>query len=379
MAAQRDSRGKVRMKIRTIAEIAGILIVIGVLSASGAAYYAFQTFKVGGPVYSGIVLTKDLVSDILPPPEYIVEAYLEATLALNDPANAKEHAARISVLEKDYGERRRYWEASPLEVSLKQRLTRGAHQPAAEFWTLARQSFFPALQRADIAAARDAYGRMTRAYFAHRAQIDNVVTEANRLNAATEQAAATEERRIEWRTLALLATVVALILASAAGTVLFLVRQIAGLKSSIQALAEGKSGAEIPYCNASSEIGYIARAMQVLEGNLAEHERLRSEKDEAEREAAERRKGEMEALADVFETAIGQVVCMLPAWPALAAPASCAVLLRPELLHAMPSKPARRRATIAAEILNIESSMGDLYSGCARYFDVQPTIVRPPQ
>ena len=64
----------------------------------------------------------------MPPPEYIVEAYLEATLALNDPANAKEHAARISVLEKDYGERHRYWEASPLEVSLKQRLTRGAHR-----------------------------------------------------------------------------------------------------------------------------------------------------------------------------------------------------------------------------------------------------------
>ena len=202
------------MKIRTIAEIAGILIVIGVLGASGAAYHAFQRFKVGGPVYGGIVLTKDLVSDILPPPEYIVEGYLEATLALNDPANAKEHAARIAVLEKDYGERHRYWEASPLEVSLKQRLTRGAHQPAEEFWTLARQSFFPALERADIAAARDAYGRMTRAYFAHRAQIDNVVTEANRLNAATEQAAATDERRIEWKILVLLATVVSLILAS---------------------------------------------------------------------------------------------------------------------------------------------------------------------
>ncbi len=296
------------MKIRTIAEIAGILIVIGVLSASGAAYYAFQTFKVGGPVYSGIVLTKDLVSDILPPPEYIVEAYLEATLALNDPANAKEHAARISVLEKDYGERHRYWEASPLEVSLKQRLTRGAHEPAAEFWTLARQSFFPALERADIAAARDAYGRMTRAYFAHRAQIDNVVTEANRLNAATEQAAAADESRIEWKILVLLATVVSLILASAASVALCLVRQIVKLKSSMQALAEGNLGAEIPYCGATSEIGDIARAMQVCERQLAENERLRAEQDEAERVAATRRKAEMDALARDFETAIGQVV-----------------------------------------------------------------------
>ena len=128
-----------------------------------------------------------------------MSAYLEATLALNGPANAKEHAARIAALEKDYGERHRYWEASPLEASLKQRLTRGAHEPAAEFWTLAKQSFFPALESGDIAAARDAYSRMTSAYRAHRAQIDNVVIEANRLNAATEQAAATDESRIEWK------------------------------------------------------------------------------------------------------------------------------------------------------------------------------------
>jgi methyl-accepting chemotaxis protein len=296
------------MKIRTIAETAGILIVIGVLGASGAAHYAFQKFKVGGPVYSRIVLTKDLVSGILPPPEYIVEAYLEATLALNDPANAKEHAARISVLEKDYGERHRYWEASALEASLKQRLTRGAHQPAEEFWTLARQSFFPALERADIAAARDAHGRMTRAYIAHRAQIDNVVAEANRLNAATGQAAAAEESRIELKILVLLATVVSLILASAAGAVFCLSSRIVRLKSSIRAMADGNHGAEIPYCNASSEIGDIARAMQVLKGNLAENERLRVEKDEAGQVAATRRKAEMDALAQDFETAIGQVV-----------------------------------------------------------------------
>ena len=48
---------------------------IGVLS--------FNQLHVGGPVYTKIVEGKDLVADILPPPAYVIEAYLEATLALD--------------------------------------------------------------------------------------------------------------------------------------------------------------------------------------------------------------------------------------------------------------------------------------------------------
>ncbi len=42
-----------------------------------------QQISVGGPVYSRIVQGKDLVADILPPPAFVIEAYLEATLAAN--------------------------------------------------------------------------------------------------------------------------------------------------------------------------------------------------------------------------------------------------------------------------------------------------------
>jgi hypothetical protein len=48
---------------------------------------------------------------------------------------------------------------------------------------------------------------------------------------------------------------------------------------------------------------------------------------------------------------------VLPAWPPLPAPASCALLLRPELLHASPARPAAKRAATAVGILNISSSV----------------------
>ena len=34
--------------------------------------------KVNGPIYGQVVNGKDLVADILPPPEYIIESYLTA-------------------------------------------------------------------------------------------------------------------------------------------------------------------------------------------------------------------------------------------------------------------------------------------------------------
>jgi hypothetical protein len=48
---------------------------------------------------------------------------------------------------------------------------------------------------------------------------------------------------------------------------------------------------------------------------------------------------------------------VLPAWPPLAAPASPALLLKPELLHAGPISAATKRAAATVDILNIWSSV----------------------
>jgi hypothetical protein len=48
---------------------------------------------------------------------------------------------------------------------------------------------------------------------------------------------------------------------------------------------------------------------------------------------------------------------VLPAWPPLAAPASPALLLKPELLHAGPISAATKRAATTVDILNIWSSV----------------------
>ncbi|MCK7472882.1 MAG: hypothetical protein MZV49_03855 [Rhodopseudomonas palustris] len=86
---------------------------------------ALKQLRVGGPLYTQIKLGSDLVADILPPPAYIIEAYLEATLALRRLlADLSGHAAKLAKLHKDYGERKELLDqGSDLEDGIKKLLT----------------------------------------------------------------------------------------------------------------------------------------------------------------------------------------------------------------------------------------------------------------
>src|SRR5690242_11288632 len=97
----------------------GGIVTIGYLLTLATSHYALSTLKVGGPVFSKIAVGKDLIADILPPPAYLLEAYLEATLALNAQAqagassevarNAGAHVEKLKALQKDYEDRQTFW------------------------------------------------------------------------------------------------------------------------------------------------------------------------------------------------------------------------------------------------------------------------------
>ncbi|MBA2397733.1 MAG: hypothetical protein H0V72_03385 [Bradyrhizobium sp.] len=78
------------MKIRV--SISAAIILFGVTTGLGLAAmvitsgYALNQLRIGSALYSHIKLGNDLVADILPPPEYVVESFLEVTLALRDPS-----------------------------------------------------------------------------------------------------------------------------------------------------------------------------------------------------------------------------------------------------------------------------------------------------
>src|ERR1035438_4568026 len=159
---------KLRLTIARAMVLFGLVTAIGLAAVVFTGIYALSDVKVGGALYDKIKLGNDLVADILPPPEYVIESYLEATLALNNPAELAVHRDRLVQLKKEYDERREFWSKSELDPAIKVKLTEQSHREVQRFWTAIEQVFLPALARADAATATKSYAEMTAAYLAHR-------------------------------------------------------------------------------------------------------------------------------------------------------------------------------------------------------------------
>ena len=165
------------------------------LIVAGFAVYGFWSFrtlnelKVNGPTYQRIVQGKDLIADILPPPEDIIESYLVSLQAIS--ASGPERKVLLADLDRlraDYATRRAYWTREALEPAIRQQMDL-AHQPAQEFFQIAVTQFRPALEQDDAAGAASALALMTQRYAIHRAAINRTVELATVRNTADEAAA----------------------------------------------------------------------------------------------------------------------------------------------------------------------------------------------
>jgi len=177
-------------------KLAHLFAALLAILVAGFALYGAWSFKVlgelkvNGPLYQRIVQGKDLIADILPPPEYIIESYL-VSLQAASAAQAERKALidNLKALKADYDTRHAFWIQEGLEASLRDLLLVQADQPAQEFYRLAFEQFIPALERDDAPAAGAALGAMKARYDAHRAAINQLVETATKRNAADEERA----------------------------------------------------------------------------------------------------------------------------------------------------------------------------------------------
>ncbi|MEI6557360.1 MAG: methyl-accepting chemotaxis protein [Rhodospirillaceae bacterium] len=277
-------------KIVTIVTALGSLLIIGLLALVAMSAFTIGKVKVGGPIYDRIVTGKDLVADILPPPEYIIEAYLEVTLALNEPASVEAHGKKLAQLRKDYNERRAYWSSRPIDPAIIAKLTVTSDGHVQKFWQELERHFLPALAAGDIAAAARSYQELTGSYAAHRAVIDEIVKDSERLTSEIEAVAAAEERTLTLGEYGLAALVLLLVIGCVVGLARSVVHPLTRMTEAMTQLAGGRLEVAVPSLDRRDEIGEMAVAVEVFKKNAlaavraaaAETERL-----EAERLAAE--------------------------------------------------------------------------------------------
>ena len=126
---------KLAINLSLAARIVAVVMLLGCGLNILASYYSLNELKVGGPVYQRVIQGKDLVADVLPPPEYLIEAFLEVNLARGDVAALDGHKQRLAKLRKDYDERHDYWARQTLEASVRDILLRESDTPARRFWS----------------------------------------------------------------------------------------------------------------------------------------------------------------------------------------------------------------------------------------------------
>jgi methyl-accepting chemotaxis protein len=293
------------MKISSLAKLASALLILGCVALLATSHYALQKLKVGGATYSRIVLGKDLIADILPPPEYIIESYLEATLALNDPSSAAARRERLATLRKDYDTRHAFWLEQDFDV--RDTLTEGAHEPAVRFWKITEDTFLPALEKGDMETARAAYAELSAAYAAHRAKIDETVQGANTFVAGTEADAHSQELWIMSAVWILSGLMLALLIASAFGLSKGFVTPIVRITESMSGLAAGDLSTPIPYLGRKDEVGDMAHGLQAFKDTLTAKQRADASAATEARAKTERAQRRLE-LTENFDKAVGTII-----------------------------------------------------------------------
>ena len=276
------------LSIKSGITIFGIVFAAGFAAILFTSHVALSTLKIGGPVYNQISLGKDLVADILPPPEYILESYLEATLALNDRAGLQEHKARLTELHKEYDDRHSYWQQQPIKEDIKSLLTERSDAEVREFWSQTEDAFLPALERGDMDTARKAYAAMTRNYNAHRAIINQIVTATNTENDRIQAEADATGHFYAVIVWCVAAIVLVLLAGGLTWLALSVVRAITRITASMSRLAQHDLAVEIEGLGRKDEVGEMATAVQVFKTSMIEAGRLKEEQELAQRAAAAR-------------------------------------------------------------------------------------------
>ncbi len=293
--------------------VAKAIILFGLVIAGGFAAVlitnslALKELKVGGPLYRQIVLGKDLIADILPPPEYVIESYLEATLAVKNPGELAQHRDRLAQLRKDYDLRHEYWLTADYNEPLRSKLVNDSHAEVMKFFA-AVDTLLPAIEKGDAAAIDAAYAAVSSAYQAHRNVVDAIVAGANTENARVEaEAAATDA---SYLTILWAVTAIVLILVASGITAIALgvIRPIIRMTGVMTTLAEGQLDIAIPATARGDEIGAMARAVEVFGDNARENEKLRQQQEEDRHRNDEQLKSEMLQLTETLEHEVNETV-----------------------------------------------------------------------
>lgn len=260
------SRIFIRTKLLVLIAISVLgLAIFGVLS-----YYTIEKLKVNGKLYSKIVEGKDLVADILPPPEYIIESYLITFEMVNAKSDneLEDYISNFKNLEKDYYNRHEYWSNILEQGEIKKNLIQLSFEPADKFYKKINSELIPLLRSNDKEKALVLIDHEIKPlYNEHRKFIDTVVELSNKQNVNVETVAA-YEIHLSYVVLALLfLTIIIVNILFSYFIIISITRPLKRGVDFAKQIANGNLQSEFIFTN-DDEIGQLAKSLTEMATQL---------------------------------------------------------------------------------------------------------------
>ncbi|HWU04130.1 MAG TPA: methyl-accepting chemotaxis protein [Novosphingobium sp.] len=262
------------------ARVATRTLIALVIAAIVIAGLAIGQIRYGGPIYRKNALQDELLADILPPPAYVVEPYLEASLMLTNPRESQAHIAALARLRSDYETRKTYWQTAPLPADefavLKQ-----SQKSADAFWSALDARYLPAARAGDLQTMQRVHdAELAPAYAAQHGAILQLVDMSGAWRAR-------EGRRDGWTVGLALGAVALMALALVAALWWVgrtarerLVEPLGAMTRAMERMAGGDLSQPAPGAERGDEVGIMARALEVFR-----HAGIAKQKAEEEQQA----------------------------------------------------------------------------------------------
>jgi methyl-accepting chemotaxis protein len=248
------------------------MIGVSILSLAGLGIFFFTAInevKVSGPIYQAIAREMDLRSDILPPPEFIVETHLtvlQIEKALrSDPKQIDQLVKNLDGLKHDFDDRQSHWKdvlpsSTPLEIQIRGGILTESRDPAIKYFQVLFDQFLPAVKQGDDLKANAIIGtQLTPLYTQHKAAIESLADLTEKSQSLREQNA--QDRIASRITLLIVISAMSLLLSLSVG--IYVITSITGpLKRAVDALQSVADRDLTPHLNADNddEVGAMAAA-----------------------------------------------------------------------------------------------------------------------
>lgn len=166
-----------------------VLVAIGLAVFVLDSYETVQEVKINGDMYGKIINSKDLIADILPPPDYIVETNLVCFQMLYEYNQSilDKLISKSKQLREEYETRHKFWLKTMDEGQMKQDMVVNSYKPAVEYYDLRDFKFIPFIESGKREEAKKLLlTEMKNKYDEHRKYIDLVVQNAVEHTASLE-------------------------------------------------------------------------------------------------------------------------------------------------------------------------------------------------